>query len=505
MRTLIADHDATRAKGIAEACLARGIVVEHASHGAAALEVALERVPDLVICPLDLPVIDAVRMTEILRANPRTRGACFLFLTTDELDAPIVMDPRDAAIPSPWDVEEVLRHVEPILAQNTRLGAVRSNSEVSGKLTQISLLDLLQIFQMNSKTGTLRISNIDGTSSGVVLVRRGQVVDASIPLGDGTSIGSEKALFRLLTWRDGSFEFLPGEPAGSARVQMPTRSLLLEGMRQKDELATRRGDLPAEISRLRVEARSEDVRSWTHAGIREVVEAVATYERVSDIVDHCRMPDYQVLCALSELLARGVLAVERPGGVPGHELAAGDGSILTASELRQLREWASASRRTSGPVVKVAVLASEQAPLDTFRRAMAESTDFLPDPRMAREPRRAGSLGHFQLGDGLSLRLISVRSAPFYAPLWEVVTHGMLGAIVLLPEQGPGLAPEAERGFAELAERAGAHVLELVQSDSGVAPRGLRGDAGDEALVLPRAPASGRLAVLRTLFARLLP
>ena len=235
------------------------------------------------------------------------------------------------------------------------------------------------------------------------------------------------------------------------------------------------------------------------------MEAVDTYERVSDIVDHCRMPDYQVLCALSELLARGVLAVERPGGLPGHELAAGDGSILTASELRQLREWASASRRTSGPVVKVAVLANEQTPLDTFRRALAESTDFLPDPRMTREPRRAGSLGHFQLGDGLSLRLISVRSAPFYAPLWEVVTHGMLGAIVLLPEQGPGLAPEAERGFAELAERAGAHVLELVQSDSGVAPRGLRGDAGDQALVLPRAPASGRLAVLRTLFARLLP
>ena len=126
-------------------------------------------------------------------------------------------------------------------------------------------------------------------------------------------------------------------------------------------------------------------------------------------------------------------------------------------------------------------------------------------PVWARGPRRAGSLGHFQLGDGLSLRLIAVRSAPFYGPLWEVVTYGMLGAIVLLPEQGPGLAPEAERGFAQLAERAGACVVELVQSDSGAALPTPRGNTEGEALVLPRAPASARLEVLRTLFARLLP
>ncbi len=505
MRTLIADHDATRAKGIAEACLARGIVVEHASHGAAALEVALERVPDLIICPLDLPVIDAVRLTEILRANPHTRAACFLFLTIDELDAPIVMDPRDSAVASPWDVEEILRYVEPILAQNARAGASRSNSEISGRLTQISLVDLLQIFQMNEKTGTLRVSNATGTSSGAVLVRRGQVVDASIPLADGTSIGREKALFRLLTWRDGSFEFLSGETVGGARIQTPTRSLLLEGMRQKDELATRGGNLPADISRLRVAARSEDVRSWTHPGIREVVGAAETYQRVSDIVDHCRMPDYQVLCALSELLARGVLAVERPGGLREHELAAGGGSVLTEPVARQLCEWASASRRTSGPVVKVVVVASDQTRLDGFRRALAESADFLPDPRMAREPRRAGSLGHFRLGEGLGLRLIGVRSSPSHTPLWEVVTYGMLGAIVLSPEQGPGLSPEAERGFDELAMRAGARVLELVQSDADAMQRGPGSDTRDEALVLPRAPVSARLEVLRKLFARLLP
>jgi len=35
MRTLVADHDGTRGKAIADACIARGLVVESASHGAA--------------------------------------------------------------------------------------------------------------------------------------------------------------------------------------------------------------------------------------------------------------------------------------------------------------------------------------------------------------------------------------------------------------------------------------------------------------------------------------
>ena len=114
------------------------------------------------------------------------------------------------------------------------------------------------------------------------------------------------------------------------------------------------------------------------------MEAVDTYERVSDIVDHCRMPDYQVLCALSELL-RAVcspsrdLAVSRATSSPRVT-----GAFSQRRSCASCAEWASASRRISGPVVKVAVLANEQTPLDTFRRALAESTDFLPDPRMTR-------------------------------------------------------------------------------------------------------------------------
>jgi CheY-like chemotaxis protein len=484
VRTLIADHEATRAKGIAEACIARGVVVESASHGAAALEVALERVPDIVICPIALPVIDGLRLSEILRGNPRTRGASFLFLVTDELDMPILMDPRDATVASPWPVDDVLHYVDAALERSARFPSTRSDSEISGKLTQISLLDLLQIFQMNGKTGRLRVSDGGGRSTGVVLVRRGQVIDATIPLSDGTSIAGE---------------------TGAVRIQTPMRSLLLEGLRQKDELEKSRADLPADVLRLRLVASTEEVRSLAQAGLREVAEAVKTYLRVGEIVDHCSMPDYQVLCALADLLGRDILAVEKPCRLRQGDSAEEDGNIFTEVDLRRLREWASAVHPRSGSVVKVPVLCGEQGPLERLRDALAESSDFLPDPRMAREPRRAGSLGQFSLGNGASLRLIAVPADPSYAPLWEVAGDGMLGAIVLA---GQGTDAGTEAPKAASAGLAGfGPILCLAEGSASADEDAVSHDTseGIPTFFLPRQKGPLRLEGLRSLFARLVP
>ena len=57
----------------------------------------------------------------------------------------------------------------------------------------------------------------------------GQILDATVPLADGVTIAGEKALYRLLTWRDGRFEFVPGQPGEQDRMGKPSRALLLEG------------------------------------------------------------------------------------------------------------------------------------------------------------------------------------------------------------------------------------------------------------------------------------
>ena len=506
MRTLIADHDATRAKTLSEACIARGMVVECAPNGAAALELALERNPDVVICPIDLPVIDAVRLAEILRGNPRTRAASLIFLVNDELDAPISMDPRDVSVASPWHQEEVLSHIDAVLERMARFGEIRSDSEVEGKLSQISVLDLLQIFQMNAKTGTLRLSREGGDSLGSIWVRSGQVTDASMPLSDGSSLCGEKALYRLLSWRDGRFEFLPGEVTAKPRIHKPMRALLLEGVRHKDEWEQRRRELPSDSTRLRLLVQRDEIPTADQPITRDVIAAVESYRRVGDVVDHTSHPDYQVVCVLADLLARGQLGVEELEGAPEGSFAPGDSGIFTLTQIRRLREWISSLRPRPGPIVKIVVAAAGSAALEGFCAALRESADFAPDPRSEDQPGRLGALGHFPLGEGLHLRLVAVGADPTWRPLWDVALWGALGAVVL-PEPGRDLDLE-DPAFTHFTRTQQRPVVHLMQGSAAAVPEAARAQLaklGGGFYFLPGGTADERLEVFRDMFARYIP
>ena len=59
MTVLIADGDFQRGKRLAAACEQLGLGANVATHGAAALEIALSKPPSVLIAQLGLPLIDA--------------------------------------------------------------------------------------------------------------------------------------------------------------------------------------------------------------------------------------------------------------------------------------------------------------------------------------------------------------------------------------------------------------------------------------------------------------
>src|SRR5207249_4623388 len=92
---------------------------------------------------------------------------------------------------------------------------------------------------MNRLTGTLSVTT--GAGAGELRILAGEVVDAVFRRLDG-----EKALYRLLTEKEGRFAFLPVEPPATRRIDVPTSALLMEAMRQIDEAQRlRQGIAPA--------------------------------------------------------------------------------------------------------------------------------------------------------------------------------------------------------------------------------------------------------------------
>lgn len=505
MRILLADGDGSRSKGLGSALAEAGHVVDRAEHGPAALEVALERAPKVVICALELPVIDGARLAEILRGNPRTRGARFVFLVEHELDAPLSIHLEDQVVVAPWPEGEVLR----ALGGEPRASEAEEPSGVEGNLEQLALADLLQMFHLGRKTGKLRVMPRGEAVSGTIELDTGQIAAASLDLGGGGAIEGEKALYRMMGVRQGRFAFARGAVGGEVRITRPTRELLLEAARQLDEWERVARLLPHLDARLVLARPLDPEPGDDHPLVREVATAIEKHGRLRDILDRCAIADAQVARVIQRLIEERAVEVEAPGA----EASDGDG-IFAQGQVRRLREWLSAATSRPSGVLKVPVVPVDPGALENFITLLREVPGFhRPDPAPARG-NGLGTLGRFPAGPGIDVWLIAVPPGAVYEPVWEVVAHGMLGALVLLRTSVSAALLPIERVVRVFRRASDRPIVPVIES-TGTAPtlgeverREIErlGDGPLLALSSDADPASdGSASVLQNLFARLVP
>lgn len=98
-----------------------------------------------------------------------------------------------------------------------------------GKLSTISLEELIQTLYTANKTGILTIDNQN--DKGKIFIKNGLVIHAMTK-----NLKGEQAFFRLMTWHDASFRFIPGEVNVERTVTMNVHGLLLEAMKRIDDM-----------------------------------------------------------------------------------------------------------------------------------------------------------------------------------------------------------------------------------------------------------------------------
>jgi CheY-like chemotaxis protein len=506
---LIADRETERAARIGEACSVRGFATCIVSNGAEALEAALHSVPDVLVADAKLSVIEASKVAEILRANPRTQQVQFVFL-----DAGLE---QDNGTTNPHLVgshlDEIAGRVEALVASDPQLDpegpAGEGEGEVQGRMAQIPLPDLLQLFHLNRRSGTieLRRRTPEGRETrGCIYLRDGDVVQATAGPVEG-----EKALFRLLRWSDGSFSFRSERVTLAACIQTPTRALLLEGMRQLDEWKRARSSLPPFDAQVALRVATADLPNVVHPLTQEVLLLLETYSQVADIVDHCTFPDYQVLRTLQTLETRGM--VEIRFGPPPRPSEVG---LFTEAQARRLREWLVASQSGTVPVqnAKVLLVSPDR---ETTRDFLAVLDD-LPGMQLESRFRRAkfsaedlATMGRLRIEDDVGIEFVQVPATPPFAPLWPVAGCGALGTLALL--SGPVAKAEAVlrpalESLRALPRARIFHVL-LVRENEGGLPDEIRDNLSllDEGSLFLVPLENGRdpAAVLRNAFSRILP
>jgi hypothetical protein len=120
---------------------------------------------------------------------------------------------------------------------------------MSGSIEEIPLPDLIQLLSTSRKSGVLSIRSDRG--HGKIYLRKGQIYYASID--DNFAMRPQKAAYRMLTWVSGTFELdPPDERQVIEEITESTEALLMEGMRQLDEVKRIEADVPSPGSRLAV-------------------------------------------------------------------------------------------------------------------------------------------------------------------------------------------------------------------------------------------------------------
>jgi hypothetical protein len=186
------------------------------------------------------------------------------------------------------------------------------DARMSGNLEEIPLPDLLQLFGSSRKTGTLVVTS-EG-KVGRIHLRGGLVhfVEAETESGERLPISGVKIVYRMLSWERGLFELTPEDPRKfDTPLDLNVQEVLMEGFRQKDELAQLSSRLPPPEAAIRPAFPLDPKLSALSPDQLDIFQAVLNSRSMGSLFDHTPLEDLKTAQVLLELIQKSYVEVER--------------------------------------------------------------------------------------------------------------------------------------------------------------------------------------------------
>jgi CheY-like chemotaxis protein len=411
---------------------------------------ALAAPPQLIVTATELPLVDGFKLCQLLRTNPVTREIPFVFLTskqTTTADLGKYLRPVDEFMLKPVKEQEFLTRIGAILTRGrvTR-PVVDDQQRLLGTLTEISLMDLLQILRMNRRSGLLELE-MEGRR-GTLFISEGEILDAEVGRFHG-----EKAFYRTLAWEGGKFEFRPQSVSVRSLIKRPGENLILEGLRQLDEVNKLRAALAPPGTHLQLLRRFEGPPERLKPVTREILKLLEYFTRLEDILNQSTMLDLDLCTTIQALVDRKIIAVVAVREATGHAPAA---QPLLSLEAALKLGYQLGVGREEGPRAwsgKVLLISENGGLLRRFLESISRLNEFHIDASvvLGRQGDTVlfGPVGTIQVLEGTELVLFAIPGEAAFRPLWEALANGAVGGIVLT-STFPPFPPFARTGDAVL-------------------------------------------------------
>ncbi|MCK5237280.1 MAG: DUF4388 domain-containing protein, partial [Deltaproteobacteria bacterium] len=260
-------------------------------------------------------------------------------------------------------------------------------------------------------------------------MKDGQVYNAI--LGE---VEKEKALYRLFTWKDGKFEFIPQRVTTPQKIELPTGNLMMEGMQQIDEFERDKDKFPNKSSILQLKVDSTSVPKGLKPIIYEVLFLIDYYPKVENLVDHCSFTDYDVYTTIIDLVGRGVVDVtEVSEDIEMAELH----TFISPSDAIKIKEkvvnrW---DDMLTSNYAKIFIVSVNPELANKFILSCKSIPDFVIDSKLISDNNSTrnllGQMGVLKLYGGLDMVFFSLPTASAMGPLINALSSNLVGLILL--------------------------------------------------------------------------
>jgi len=234
-KILIVDPEEAVSPVLAPTLAAEGYDVRVAHDAPAALKMVSQTPPDLIVCDLDLPLVNGIQFCRQIRENPQTARITFVVASDKKSKVTTrncLREGIDDVLTKPIDQEMLFLRLKRYMARpEAHEGpAVEAHPEggVAGSLSEMSFADLVQMVTASAKTMTLAVTSKD--KKGEVVVVNGEVVHAAVGDQEG-----EQAFYEMMRWEEGDFVTRHSGECAKRTINAPVMSLLMEGARLADE------------------------------------------------------------------------------------------------------------------------------------------------------------------------------------------------------------------------------------------------------------------------------
>jgi hypothetical protein len=181
----------------------------------------------------------------------------------------------------------------------------RASSPMSGRIDEVPIPDLLQLFSTSKKSAVLVVQT--DTQEGKIYFKKGKIYYASID--DNHEMGPQKAFSRMVAWTEGVFE-LTGASDESFMIELDesTEGLLMDAMREMDEINRIKESMPDVSSKLKIEKPLNPALRDLNPEQLDTLQLVYNHGNIQAVLDKSVLTDLDAMTSLQYLLKNGYVS-----------------------------------------------------------------------------------------------------------------------------------------------------------------------------------------------------